>query len=464
MPETLLETWQRARRRDRPGLRAHRGRAERALPAARGRPAQARLGRASPTRTSTSRCATPRRRLLEGRRRASWSSAGRTSSPATGATRRRPRGAFADGWLLHRRRRRARRGGLLPHPRPAQGHGHLRRRERLPGRGRGRAARAPAVAEAAVVGVPGRALGRGVRRLRRPRAAARRPRRSSASTAAARLARFKVPETFALVAALPRSAMGKVLKDELRAPSTEVVAVSDARRASTAGRSRSAASHAPPAARGGRGRLRRARLPRRVDREDHRGGRRRAGHLLPLLRVQEGDLRRARRRPQPPRAPRDEGGGRRRGTTRLEAERLGFAAYFRFTAEHPALYRIIRQAEFVSPEILQLPLRAAHERLRRRPARGDGARRDRRRRPRGARVGADGGRRAGRHALDALGAAATSCRRRCSTSSAAIVTRMLGSGTAHVTRVGLAATAALPARALDERRRDRRGAAASPRA
>ena len=34
-------------------------------------------------------------------------------------------------------------------------------------------------------------------------------------------------------------------------------------------------------------------------------------------------------------------------------ERLGFRAFFRFTAEHPALYRIIRQAEFVSPETLQ---------------------------------------------------------------------------------------------------------------
>ena len=42
------------------------------------------------------------------------------------------------------------------------------------------------------------------------------------------------------------------------------------------------------------------------------------------------------------------------GTTRAEMERLGFAGYFRFVAEHPALYRIIRQAEFVSPEILQL--------------------------------------------------------------------------------------------------------------
>ena len=43
-----------------------------------------------------------------------------------------------------------------------------------------------------------------------------------------------------------------------------------------------------------------------------------------------------------------------KGKTRAETERLGFAAFFRFTAEHPALYRIIRQAEFVSPEILHL--------------------------------------------------------------------------------------------------------------
>ena len=41
------------------------------------------------------------------------------------------------------------------------------------------------------------------------------------------------------------------------------------------------------------------------------------------------------------------------GRTRLEAELLGFRAYFRFTAEHTALYRIIRQAEFVSPEMLR---------------------------------------------------------------------------------------------------------------
>ncbi len=41
-----------------------------------------------------------------------------------------------------------------------------------------------------------------------------------------------------------------------------------------------------------------------------------------------------------------------RGVTRAEKEQRGFAAFFRFTAEHPALYRIIRQAEFVSPETL----------------------------------------------------------------------------------------------------------------
>lgn len=37
---------------------------------------------------------------------------------------------------------------------------------------------------------------------------------------------------------------------------------------------------------------------------------------------------------------------------RLSAERAGFRAFFAFTAEHPALYRIIRAAEFVSPRAL----------------------------------------------------------------------------------------------------------------
>jgi AcrR family transcriptional regulator len=37
------------------------------------------------------------------------------------------------------------------------------------------------------------------------------------------------------------------------------------------------------------------------------------------------------------------------GADRLDAERAGFAGYFAFVAEHPGLYRIMRQAEFVSP-------------------------------------------------------------------------------------------------------------------
>jgi AcrR family transcriptional regulator len=44
--------------------------------------------------------------------------------------------------------------------------------------------------------------------------------------------------------------------------------------------------------------------------------------------------------------------GSSQGKTRIDAELLGFAAYFRFAREHPALYRIIRQSEFVSPEML----------------------------------------------------------------------------------------------------------------
>jgi AcrR family transcriptional regulator len=46
--------------------------------------------------------------------------------------------------------------------------------------------------------------------------------------------------------------------------------------------------------------------------------------------------------------------GSRGATSRLEAERAGFAAFFRFTAEHPALYRVVREAELVSPDALRL--------------------------------------------------------------------------------------------------------------
>jgi AcrR family transcriptional regulator len=45
--------------------------------------------------------------------------------------------------------------------------------------------------------------------------------------------------------------------------------------------------------------------------------------------------------------------------TRREAEHLGFGAFFNFIAENPALYRVIRQAEFVAPG----SLRRHYERL-----------------------------------------------------------------------------------------------------
>ena len=96
------------------------------------------------------------------------------------------RGGVPRRLAAHRRRRRARRGGLLQAPRPAQGHRRLGRRERLPGRGRGGAPRAPRGGEAAVVGVPDERWGEvGVafvvaRRRRHRRGAARAlPRRGS---------------------------------------------------------------------------------------------------------------------------------------------------------------------------------------------------------------------------------------------------------------------------------------------
>ena len=95
--------------------------------------------------------------------------------------------------------------------------------------------------------------------------------------------------------------------------------------------------------------------------------------------------------------------GSSRGSNRLESELLGFEAYFRFTSEHPALYRIIRQAEFVSPEMLRYHYDRLSAGLHRGAAGRDRRRRDRRARPRGRRVGADGARRDDRHALDPLG-------------------------------------------------------------
>lgn len=40
------------------------------------------------------------------------------------------------------------------------------------------------------------------------------------------------------------------------------------------------------------------------------------------------------------------------GGDRFSAERRGFAAFFQFAADHPALYRVIREAEFVAPDAM----------------------------------------------------------------------------------------------------------------
>ena len=45
--------------------------------------------------------------------------------------------------------------------------------------------------------------------------------------------------------------------------------------------------------------------------------------------------------------------GAARGTNRAEAEREGFREFFAFTAEHPALYRVVREAEHVSPRAMR---------------------------------------------------------------------------------------------------------------
>ncbi len=91
MPESLLETWHERGRRDRPGLRPDRGRAERALPAAGRRRPQARLRRqAVPARRRGAPRSRIRGRTSTARRRESSSCAGRTCSPGTGETRRRP--------------------------------------------------------------------------------------------------------------------------------------------------------------------------------------------------------------------------------------------------------------------------------------------------------------------------------------------------------------------------------------
>ena len=80
----------------------------------------------------------------------------------------------------------------------------------------------PAVLEAAVVGVPDERWGEACAAFVVLREGSNVGTEELQRLCRDQLARFKVPKTFAFVDALPRSSMGKVLKDELRAGAPEV--------------------------------------------------------------------------------------------------------------------------------------------------------------------------------------------------------------------------------------------------
>ena len=319
--------------------------------------------------------------------------------------------AFRDGWLLDRRRRRARRRGRLLDPRPAQGDGRLGRRERLPGRDRGRARTS-------------------TRPWSRPRssacptsAGARSAPRSSSAGAPVdedelrafcreRLARFKVPKSFHARRARCRGTRSaRSQKDELARDGGDA---HDRRRARAppAGRSRSAASTRAGAC---------STRPSRCFGEL-------GYHDASIVKITEAagvaqgtfylyfDSKKAvfdelvRDLNQRVRHAMKEGSSR--GETRLEAELLGFAGVLPLHRRAPGALPDHPPGRVRLAGDAPLPLRAALGRATsRRCSEAVARRRDRRRRrPRGDRLGADGPRRADRDALDPLERRDASCR------------------------------------------------------
>ena len=198
-----------------------------------------------------------------------------------------------------------------------------------------------------------RALGRGRRRVRRRRRRHRGGGARRGAASASRASRCRRP--CASSSAIPRNGLGQGAEAGAAGGGGDV---SDRHRRRRARAVAEGGRDAPAPARRGRERVRRARLLRCVDREDHRGGRRRAGHVLPLLRVEEGDLRRARARPEPPHPPRDDGVGG-------EGEDAARGRSCSASAATSSSPRSIRgctgssgRSAFVSPDVFQLPLRA----------------------------------------------------------------------------------------------------------
>ena len=255
----------------------------------------------------------------------------------------------------------SRRRRLLPGGRSHQGHVHLRRRERLPRRDRVRPAAHPAVDESAVVGVPDECWGEAGlafvvlaagRSCDRGSAARALPPATSPASKSRAVALRRVAAAIDDRASSYGRASGVSRTSSESCDMTDPDELIDGRPARLRGRSPSAASALAQSCSRRPSPLRRARLPRRVDREDHRGAPVSARAPSTSTSGQEGDLRRARARPQLACPPRDDRGEPSRARRAPSPSCSASARFFRFTADHPALYRIIRQAEFVSPETL----------------------------------------------------------------------------------------------------------------